>query len=37
MMDFDESYEVYTPSGKSLQQPFYLKKEYNAETMKLHL
>lgn len=28
-MDFDESYEVYTPSEKSLQQPFYLKKEYN--------
>lgn len=28
-MDFDESYEEYTPSEKSLQQPFYLKKEYN--------
>lgn len=28
-MDFDESYEAYTPSEKSLQQPFYLKKEYS--------
>lgn len=28
-MDFDESYEIFTPSEKSLQQPFYLKKEYN--------
>lgn len=28
-MDFDESYEEYSPSEKSLQQPFYLKKEYN--------
>lgn len=28
-MDFDESYEEYSPSKKSLQQPFYLKKEYN--------
>ena len=28
-MDFDESYEEYSPSKKSVQQPFYLKKEYN--------
>lgn len=28
-MDFDESYEEFNPSTKSLQQPFYLKKEYN--------
>lgn len=28
-MDFDETYEEFSPSTKSLQQPFYLKKEYN--------
>lgn len=28
-MAFDESYEVFEPSAKSLQQPFYLKKDYS--------
>lgn len=31
-VDFDESYEIFNPSEKSLQQPFYLKKEYSGRS-----